>query len=215
MRRLMDMERALALFFEEEEAEGDTAASQYEPEEDSDNEAGDPSFLLEEGGEEEREEERGEERRAEDPPTCVRSRRATRRTGRRALEDWGGCRQSSSSEQVSASETTRGPVRSTFPPESKRPFSSFFATDTVRTICSNTNKNAAKNEELGKKYSWTDIDKEDLQKFFGLLIYMSLVSLPSLQEYWRYNHFLSVPMPSKIMSRVGLDDIEKKHIDKK
>ncbi|CAJ1048591.1 piggyBac transposable element-derived protein 4-like [Xyrichtys novacula] len=84
MRRLMDVERALALFFEEEEAEGDTAASQYEPEEDSDDEAGDPSFLLEEGGEEEGEEEEEEERRAEDPLTCVRSQRATRRTGRRA-----------------------------------------------------------------------------------------------------------------------------------
>ena len=41
----------------------------------------------------------------------------------------------------------------------------FFAIDTVSTICSYTNKNAAKNKELWKNYTWTDIE-EDLHKFF-------------------------------------------------
>uniref|UniRef100_A0A3Q0S922 PiggyBac transposable element-derived protein domain-containing protein n=1 Tax=Amphilophus citrinellus TaxID=61819 RepID=A0A3Q0S922_AMPCI len=77
----------------------------------------------------------------------------------------------------------------------------FFATDTVRTICSNTNKNAAKNKDLGKKHKWTEVEVEELYKFFGLLIYMSLVSLPSVQDYWRQNHMLSVFLPPKVMSR--------------
>uniref|UniRef100_A0A671V4K0 PiggyBac transposable element-derived protein domain-containing protein n=1 Tax=Sparus aurata TaxID=8175 RepID=A0A671V4K0_SPAAU len=77
----------------------------------------------------------------------------------------------------------------------------FFATDTVRTICSNTNKKAAEKKQLGCKYQWTDVEMEDLYTFFGLLVYMSLVSLPSLQDYWRQNHILSVPLPAKMMSR--------------
>lgn len=77
----------------------------------------------------------------------------------------------------------------------------YFCTDTVRTLCTNTNKNAAKNKQLGKKYKWTEVTPEDLYKFFGLLMYTSLVSLPSLQDYWRHNHILSVPLPAKVMSR--------------
>lgn len=51
------------------------------------------------------------------------------------------------------------------------------------------------------KYQWTDVEMEDSYKFFGLLVYMSLVSLPSLQDYWRQNHILLVPLPAKVMSR--------------
>ena len=36
-----------------------------------------------------------------------------------------------------------------------------FATDTVMTICRNTNKKAPKNRELGSKYKWTDIERDD------------------------------------------------------
>ncbi|XP_049900252.1 piggyBac transposable element-derived protein 4-like [Epinephelus moara] len=32
-------------------------------------------------------------------------------------------------------------------------------------------------------------------------MYMSLVSLPSLQDYWRQNHVLSVHLPAKVMTR--------------
>uniref|UniRef100_A0A087X5I5 Zgc:162611 n=1 Tax=Poecilia formosa TaxID=48698 RepID=A0A087X5I5_POEFO len=51
------------------------------------------------------------------------------------------------------------------------------------------------------EYKWSDIEMEDLYNFFGLLIYMSLVSLPSIQDYWKQNSILSVPIPHKVMSR--------------
>lgn len=57
------------------------------------------------------------------------------------------------------------------------------------------------NKEFGKRYRWTGLVTKDLYKFFGLLIYMSLVSLPSLQDYWRQDHILSVSLSSKVMSR--------------
>ncbi|KAI3372221.1 hypothetical protein L3Q82_022659 [Scortum barcoo] len=41
--------------------------------------------------------------------------------------------------------------------------------------------------------------REEIQ--VDLLIYMSLVSLPSLQDYWRQNHILSVTLPAKVMTR--------------
>ena len=61
-------------------------------------------------------------------------------------------------------------------------------------------KGCRKNQ-LGSRYKWTDMEMKDLYKFFGLLIYMSLVSLPRLQDYRRQNHILSVLLPAKVMTR--------------
>ena len=46
-------------------------------------------------------------------------------------------------------------------------------------------------KQSGCKYQWTDVEIEDVYKFFGLLIYMSLMSLSSLQDYWRHMMGLS------------------------
>ncbi|XP_049426342.1 piggyBac transposable element-derived protein 4-like [Epinephelus fuscoguttatus] len=83
----------------------------------------------------------------------------------------------------------------------KELFQLFFSTATVKTLCKNTNKYAAIQQEMGKKYSWADVEVEELYKFFGLLMYMALVSLPSLQDYWKQNHILSVPFPAMVMTR--------------
>uniref|UniRef100_A0A3Q1ECD4 PiggyBac transposable element-derived protein domain-containing protein n=1 Tax=Acanthochromis polyacanthus TaxID=80966 RepID=A0A3Q1ECD4_9TELE len=83
----------------------------------------------------------------------------------------------------------------------KELFQLFFATDTVLKMCKYTNKHAARNKELGKKYKWVDVEMDDLYKFFGLLFYMSLVSLCRIQDYWRQNHIFYVPFPAKVMPR--------------
>ncbi|XP_077065891.1 uncharacterized protein LOC143719416 [Siphateles boraxobius] len=72
-------------------------------------------------------------------------------------------------------------------------FQLYFTRNTMKTLCKNTNKQAAKKQEMGNKYKWTDVEVEELYKYLGLLMYTSLVSLPSLQDYWRKNHFMSVP----------------------
>ncbi|KAM3850276.1 piggyBac transposable element-derived protein 4-like [Diretmus argenteus] len=79
-------------------------------------------------------------------------------------------------------------------------FMLYFSVDTMKTLCKNTNKYAALNQERGRKYKWADVDVEELSKFLGLL-YTSLVSLPSLQDYWKTKHILSVPFPGTVMSR--------------
>ncbi|XP_008421750.1 piggyBac transposable element-derived protein 4-like [Poecilia reticulata] len=83
----------------------------------------------------------------------------------------------------------------------KELFLLFFSADTVKTICDNTNRYAAKNQARGKKYKWVKVDTDELYKFLGLLIYMSLVQLPCVQDYWKQNHFLSVLTPAKVMAR--------------
>ena len=80
-------------------------------------------------------------------------------------------------------------------------FQLYFSTDTMRTLGKNTNKQAAKNQEMGKKYKWADVEVEELYTFVGLLIYTALVSLPSLEDYWKQNHIFSVPFPATVMTR--------------
>ena len=80
-------------------------------------------------------------------------------------------------------------------------FKLYFTTATMRTLCKNTNKRAAKNMALGFKYQWTDVGVEELYQFLGLLLYTSLVSLSSIQDYWKRNHLMSVPFPQTVMTR--------------
>ena len=56
---------------------------------------------------------------------------------------------------------------------------------------------------MGRKYKWTEVGVEELHKFLGLLMYTSLVSLPSIQDYWKQNNILSVPFPDTVMTRDG------------
>ncbi|KAM3875240.1 piggyBac transposable element-derived protein 4-like [Diretmus argenteus] len=80
-------------------------------------------------------------------------------------------------------------------------FMLYFTKDVMKTLCTNTNRYAALNQERGKKYKWIDVDVEELTKFLGLLVYMSLVSLPSFTDYWRTSHIMAVPFPASVMLR--------------
>ncbi|KAE8281733.1 hypothetical protein D5F01_LYC20733 [Larimichthys crocea] len=75
-------------------------------------------------------------------------------------------------------------------------FQLYFSPTTVRTLCTNTNKRAAKSKEMGKKYKWADVEVEELYKFLGLLTYTSLVPLPTITDYWKQNTITSVLFPS-------------------
>lgn len=41
----------------------------------------------------------------------------------------------------------------------------------------------------------------DFYKYIGLLLYMAMVKLDCIADYWRQNHFFSLPLPSQIMPR--------------
>uniref|UniRef100_A0A673AIN1 PiggyBac transposable element-derived protein domain-containing protein n=1 Tax=Sphaeramia orbicularis TaxID=375764 RepID=A0A673AIN1_9TELE len=80
-------------------------------------------------------------------------------------------------------------------------FQLYFSTSTVQTLCRHTNRYAAKNKEIGKKYTWADVEVEEFYKFLGLIIYTSLVSLPSIVDYWKQNTITSVAFPITVMTR--------------
>lgn len=213
MRPLLNVESAMQLLNEPDEAEEDSGPESEEESEDFDDEVDDPSYILGEAEEE-----------AEYParPQCS-TWRSARRNGQRgspvrsrsplghaaeplfSSESWKTEKDADSAPDISRFQPRRKPgvqIESFSKQHSpKNLFQLFFASETVATICENTNKNAAINQKLGKKYDWTDIDMDDLYKCFGLLLYMSLVSLPSLQDYWKQNHILSIPFPGKVMSR--------------
>lgn len=80
-------------------------------------------------------------------------------------------------------------------------FKLYFNTDTVRTICQNTNKQAAKSISNGKKYTWIDITIQELYKFMGLILFMALIKLDDIRSYWRQSNIFSVPFPATVMTR--------------
>lgn len=75
-------------------------------------------------------------------------------------------------------------------------FQSFFTTSILETIISNTNK-------FGKVHhdkTWHDITLTDMYSYLGMLIYMGLLKLPALSDYWRKSELCSFPFPSTVMS---------------
>ncbi|KAF7647023.1 hypothetical protein LDENG_00178810 [Lucifuga dentata] len=80
-------------------------------------------------------------------------------------------------------------------------FKLHFGANTMQILCTNTNKKAAINQAKGKKCKWADVAVEELYKFFGIILYTSLVSLSSIQDYWRKNHIFSMPFPAVAMAR--------------
>ncbi|XP_007548905.1 piggyBac transposable element-derived protein 4-like [Poecilia formosa] len=200
-----------------EERDSDSDSESEFDFDDSDDEVEDPSIFFDEEEVEEEEEMATSSVRMTSTPQKT-PRKTPQKTPRRA--------RSRSPLSEAATETRQGrwntekdadtaPVLSRFQPKRtpgpqidglapyspKELFLLFFSADTVKTICDNTNKYAAKNQARGKKYKWVKINTDELYKFLGLLIYMSLVQLPSVQDYWKQNHFLSVLTPAKVMSR--------------
>ncbi|XP_009292848.2 uncharacterized protein [Danio rerio] len=80
-------------------------------------------------------------------------------------------------------------------------FRQFFSVTTVRVICCNTNINAEKELSKGKKFAWEKLTSDTFLKYIGLLIYMALLKLPRVRDYWRRDSHLSVHFPVSVMTR--------------
>uniref|UniRef100_A0A3Q3MT12 PiggyBac transposable element-derived protein domain-containing protein n=1 Tax=Mastacembelus armatus TaxID=205130 RepID=A0A3Q3MT12_9TELE len=76
----------------------------------------------------------------------------------------------------------------------------FFTSTVLQTILANTNTFGAMNVPDGQK-SWKDFTMEDLYGFLALVIYMGIVKVPKLSDYWSRSNIYSLPLPSRIMSR--------------
>ena len=78
----------------------------------------------------------------------------------------------------------------------------------MREIVEQTNKYAA--ECMGERYhTWDEVSIDELPAFFGFMILMGIVSLPSIADYWKQDDALHYdPIASRI-SRNRFFDIQR------
>ena len=80
-------------------------------------------------------------------------------------------------------------------------FGHFFDVEVFQVLCENTNKNAARNLEKGRKFLWSEIFPEEMKKFIGMFLYMSVLRLPKMSDFWRKETIFNVSVPATIMPR--------------
>ncbi|KAH8035086.1 hypothetical protein HPB51_004327 [Rhipicephalus microplus] len=85
-------------------------------------------------------------------------------------------------------------------------FALFFTTQVIAMLCENSNKYGwstilEKPMHARPDGSWEEVTPDEMMKFIGLIIYMSIVKVPRLNFYWNVGELYGGLLPRRIMPR--------------
>ena len=79
-------------------------------------------------------------------------------------------------------------------------FQLFFTLEIVIKICDFTNLYAQIHRDEKISYEWTDMTPDEFYSYLGLIIYMGLVPISSLEVFWSQDELYRFPFPQSVMS---------------
>ncbi|XP_077075605.1 MAGUK p55 subfamily member 5b isoform X2 [Siphateles boraxobius] len=89
-------------------------------------------------------------------------------------------------------------------------FQLFFTSSTIKTIIRNTNSNAEKRAKAGKKLersTWVPLTVAEFYSYVALVVYMGLVKVKSIADYWTQKRMYNFPYPQSVMSQARFQAI--------
>lgn len=78
-------------------------------------------------------------------------------------------------------------------------FQLFFSTTVIDTLVKNSNAYDKKKYQ-GQLERWHPVTRADMYSFLSLVLYMGIVPLKTLKDFWRGSKLFSLPFPASVMS---------------
>lgn len=77
-------------------------------------------------------------------------------------------------------------------------FQLFFSTTVIDTLVKHTNANGKKKQQAQQKH-WHTVTREDMYSFLSLVLYMGMVPLKAMTDFWKGSKLYRLPFPSSVM----------------
>lgn len=78
-------------------------------------------------------------------------------------------------------------------------FQLFFSTTVIDTLVKHTNANGKRKQQAQQKH-WHTVTREDMYSFLSLVLYMGMVPLKAMTDFWKGSKLYRLPFPSSVMA---------------